>query len=316
MESSDELLHFHVPRLGPEGDTDLETPMGPISDGNWHHVAVTNNGTVATLYVDGASADTDNTPSPGVVPFVNTRITISVTPDAPDVAEETSVVGSMDDLLIMPGALSEAAITMLANAGIGHAPVADGTTCNDGDDEACDQCVAGECSGESVDTDQDGTVDCTDLCAGHNDTADSDNDNVPDGCDTESCDNVDNNGDGVNNENFANDLANPCEYGTGVCKVLVGKDCKTDGSGVDDCPTAPPRGRKRIRIPVATASTAMAARCVSPGPVLRVRHQIAPTRTPAPPIRATRSRMVAIIVVRPHVATRPPTARIRRNART
>ena len=240
MESSDELLHFHVPRLGPEGDTDLETPMGPISDGNWHHVAVTNNGTVATLYVDGASADTDNTPSPGVVPFVNTRITISVTPDAPDVAEETSVVGSMDDLLIMPGALSEAAITMLANAGIGHAPVADGTTCNDGDDEACDQCVAGECSGESVDTDQDGTVDCTDLCAGHNDTADSDNDNVPDGCDTESCDNVDNNGDGVNNENFANDLANPCEYGTGVCKVLVGKDCKTDGSGVDDCPTAPP----------------------------------------------------------------------------
>ncbi len=64
-----------------------------------------------------------------------------------------------------------------------------GTPCSDGDDCTVGDVYDANCnciSGPVVDTDGDGVCDADDICEGHNDHQDADNDGTPDGC--EQCD--------------------------------------------------------------------------------------------------------------------------------
>ncbi len=68
----------------------------------------------------------------------------------------------------------------------------EGDPCNDGD-----ACTTGDvydadcnCAGTLTDSDGDGVCDADDVCEGFDDNADADADGIPDGCDTNECDNV------------------------------------------------------------------------------------------------------------------------------
>ncbi|MDO6473689.1 T9SS type A sorting domain-containing protein, partial [Maribacter sp. 1_MG-2023] len=93
----------------------------------------------------------------------------------------------------------------------------------DGIPDACDveQCDGIDNDGdgyvdEGFDTDQDGVADCEDECDGDN-SMDSDGDGIPDACDVEECDGIDNNGDGLIDENLncESDSIEGCETAYG-----------------------------------------------------------------------------------------------------
>ena len=65
-------------------------------------------------------------------------------------------------------------------------PCDDGDACTTGDvyDEDCN------CAGTYQDSDGDGVCDAEDQCEGFDDNQDADGDSIPDGCDTNTCDNV------------------------------------------------------------------------------------------------------------------------------
>ena len=71
-----------------------------------------------------------------------------------------------------------------------------GSPCDDGD-----ECTTGDvydndcnCAGTFEDSDGDNVCDAEDVCPGHDDNVDTDGDSIPDGCDTNECDNVTNGG--------------------------------------------------------------------------------------------------------------------------
>ena len=74
----------------------------------------------------------------------------------------------------------------------------------DGVPDACDVCPLDN----PDDSDGDGICDSNDICPGSDDLADADGDGIPNGCDSEECDGIDNDGDGFIDEGFPDSNGN------------------------------------------------------------------------------------------------------------
>ena len=72
------------------------------------------------------------------------------------------------------------------------------------------------------DSDNDCVPDSIDVCPGFDDNLDADGDGTPDGCDTEVCDGVDNDGDGAVDEDYIPEIKS---CGIGACEVTLESSC-------------------------------------------------------------------------------------------
>ena len=150
-----------------------------------------------------------------------------------------------------------------AEPGICGCGVADDDSDGDGTEDCNDGCpndthktapgICG-CGVSDDDSDGDGTANCHDVCPGHDDTVDTDNDGLPDGCDT--CTDTDN--DGYGNPGYP---ANICADDN--CPDTPNPDqADRDGDGVGNACEPPPRLAKRevlsdlsTRLPTADKKT-------------------------------------------------------------
>ncbi|SDB65799.1 Por secretion system C-terminal sorting domain-containing protein [Flavobacteriaceae bacterium MAR_2010_188] len=89
-------------------------------------------------------------------------------------------------------------------------------------------------NGISIDTDGDGVADCLDVCQGGNDTADSDNDGIPDFCDD--CNElIDTDRDGLN-DCIDQEINSPCAYEVDANGVSLDDDNDGVANCLDICP--------------------------------------------------------------------------------
>jgi hypothetical protein len=107
----------------------------------------------------------------------------------------------------------------------------------DGIGDVCDDCPAAPNAGQD-DADADGFGDACDGCPSIADPsqADADGDGTGDACDAETCDGVDNDGDGAVDE----DLARPTTCGAGACASTGAETCGAGTWGGDTCVPGPP----------------------------------------------------------------------------
>ncbi|MGH8520668.1 MAG: LamG-like jellyroll fold domain-containing protein [Gammaproteobacteria bacterium] len=206
-------LRFHInsPTIGPIDP--ISAPWNPVPR-QWHHVAVTRDGSNYALYIDGVQ--------------VATRVDALAIPDAAAPltigrAEAFFLDGLLDEVEVFNRALSATEVQAIFNAG-----------------------SAGKCKG--VDTDGDGVPDDQDICPGFDDSVDTDSDGVPDGCDACPQDAAnDADGDGICGDSDACALgddrldadgdgtADACD----LCPQDAANDADNDGicGNLDNCPT-------------------------------------------------------------------------------
>jgi hypothetical protein len=98
------------------GNTLTFTTTATITDGDWHLIAVTSNGTTATAYLDGTSLGTQ------AFPVALDTAPAGVLQVGAGVWGYQGVDGSLDELAIFPAALSGTQIGALFTAGTAQAP--------------------------------------------------------------------------------------------------------------------------------------------------------------------------------------------------
>lgn len=182
-------------------------PKGAFTDNNWHHIALTRQGTTFTLYIDGALRGT--TSYSGAINLSGSSLN-SIGADGNGGAPWK---GLIDEVEIFNRALSQSEIQSIVNAGSAGKikPDVDGDGVGDGTDNC--PTVA---NSDQADADSDGTGNVCDLTPNGDDDTDG-VDNLADNCPSISnTDQLDTDGDG------AGDVCDPTPNGD------------DDGDGIDN----------------------------------------------------------------------------------
>ena len=163
------------------GDHGVTTAPGLVTEGAWHHIVATFDGTQTSVYVDGAlqsvGVDATETLSVDQAPLrVGARAhAVGL------ICPEDAFLGSIDELSIWGVALDAAAVASLDDVGVA-------ATLGDGAGDACDVCPDVR-DPEQLDTDGDGRGDACDSCPdvatapGADGESDVDGDGLADACD-------------------------------------------------------------------------------------------------------------------------------------